>query len=87
PDKRAPFHMLFFQSPLPVVAAIENLKIIERENIVENSRILGELLIPGLERIQAKYPDVLGCVQGKGLVAGIQTVKKGTKEPDAETVW
>lgn len=72
-------------SPLPVVAAIENLKIIEDENLVENSRVLGEILKPGLEKIQAKYPDVLGCVQSKGLVAGIQVVKKGTKEPDAET--
>jgi len=72
-------------SPLPVVAAIENLKIIEDENLVEKSRILGEILKPGLEKIQAKYPDVLGCVQSKGLVAGIQVVKKGTKEPDAET--
>ncbi len=27
----------------------------------------------------------MGCVQGKGLVAGIQIVKKGTKEPDSET--
>ena len=72
-------------SPLPVVAAIESLKIIKEENLVENSRILGEILVPELERIQAKYPDVLGCVQGKGLVAGIQVVKKGTKEPDAET--
>ena len=72
-------------SPLPVVAAIENLKIIEDENLVEKSRIMGEILKPGLEKIQAKYPDVLGCVQSKGLVAGIQVVKKGTKEPDAET--
>jgi len=72
-------------SPLPVVSAIENLKIIIKENLVENARILGDTLIPGLEKIQAKYPDVLGCVQSKGLVAGIQVVKKGTKEPDAET--
>ncbi|MFC2123850.1 aspartate aminotransferase family protein [Bacteroidota bacterium] len=71
-------------SPLPVVSAIENLKIISEENLVENSRILGDILMPGLERIQAKYPDVLGCVHGKGLVAGIQVVKKGTKEPDGE---
>ncbi len=61
------------------------MKIIKEENLVENSRILGEILVPELERIQAKYPDVLGCVHGKGLVAGIQVVKKGTKEPDAET--
>jgi 4-aminobutyrate aminotransferase-like enzyme len=41
--------------------------------------------MPALNRIKNKYPDVLGCVHGKGLVAGIQVVKKGTKEPDSET--
>ncbi len=72
-------------SPLPVVSAIENLKIIKKEKLVENSKKLGDVLKPGLEKIQAKYPDVLGCVISKGLVAGIQVVKKGTKEPDPET--
>jgi len=72
-------------SPLPVVSAIENLKIIEKEKLVKHSRKLGDVLKSGLEKIKAKYPDVLGCVQSKGLVAGIQVVKKGTKEPDAET--
>jgi 4-aminobutyrate aminotransferase/(S)-3-amino-2-methylpropionate transaminase len=72
-------------SPLPVVAAVENLKIILRENLVENAREMGEILIPELHRIRNKYPDILGCVQGKGLVAGIQVVKKGTKNPDSDT--
>ena len=71
-------------SPLPVVSAIENLKIIHNENLVEKAASLGKVLMPGLERIQKKYPDVLGCLQGRGLVAGIQAVKKGTKEPDPE---
>jgi len=72
-------------SPLPVVAAIENLKIIQKENLVERSRKLGEILIPGLERVQRKYPERLGCLHGLGLVAGVQVVKTGSKEPDAET--
>jgi 4-aminobutyrate aminotransferase-like enzyme len=72
-------------SPLPVVSAIENLKIIRKEKLVKHARKLGPVLKEGLEKIQAKYPDVLGCVQSKGLVAGIQVVKKGTKEPDAVT--
>ena len=72
-------------SPLPVVAAIESLKIIQKENLVENARELGEILIPELIRISSKYPDVLGCMHGKGLVAGIQVVKKGTKVPDSDT--
>jgi 4-aminobutyrate aminotransferase/(S)-3-amino-2-methylpropionate transaminase len=72
-------------SPLPVVAAIESLKIIQKENLVENAKNLGEILIPELTRIRNKYPEILGCIQGKGLVAGIQVVKKGTKIPDSET--
>jgi 4-aminobutyrate aminotransferase/diaminobutyrate-pyruvate transaminase/4-aminobutyrate aminotransferase/(S)-3-amino-2-methylpropionate transaminase len=71
-------------SPLPVVAAIESLKIIQKENLVENARRLGEILIPELTRIRNKYPEILGCIRGRGLVAGIQVVKKGTKQPDSE---
>lgn len=69
-------------SPLCVTSAIENLKIIHGEKLVENSARMGEILIPELNRIQAKYPDVLGKVQGKGLVAGIQVVHPGTKDPN-----
>ncbi len=72
-------------SPLPVVAAVENLKIIHSENLVEKSRVLGELLKKELDRIVKKYPDRLGCLHARGLVAGIQVVKSGTKEPDAQT--
>jgi 4-aminobutyrate aminotransferase/diaminobutyrate-pyruvate transaminase/4-aminobutyrate aminotransferase/(S)-3-amino-2-methylpropionate transaminase len=46
---------------------------------------MGDIMIPELQRIRKKYPDVLGCLQGKGLVAGIQVVKKGSKIPDPET--
>ena len=69
-------------SPLPVAAAIENLKIIQNEKLVENAAALEKVLMAGLDKIQTKYPEVLGCLHGKGLVAGIQVVKKGTKEPD-----
>ncbi len=71
-------------SPLPVVAAIESLKIIQKENLVDNARKLGEILVPEIARIRNKYPEILGCAQGKGLVAGIQVVKKGTKDPDPD---
>ncbi len=72
-------------SPLPVVAAIESLKIIQREKLVERAAHLGAIMIPELAKIRDKYPDRLGCLQGRGLVAGIQVVKPGTKEPDPET--
>jgi 4-aminobutyrate aminotransferase-like enzyme len=72
-------------SPLPVAAAIASLEIIQKENLAERAARMGEILIPELERIRQKYPQALGCLQGKGLVAGIQVVKPGTKTPDPDT--
>ena len=71
-------------SPLPVAAAIASLEIIQKENLAECAARLGKVLMPELHRMQQKYPQVLGCVQGKGLVAGIQVVKPGTKTPDPD---
>ena len=70
---------------MPVAAAIASLEVIQKKHLVERAARLGELLIPELHRIQQKYPKVLGCVHGKGLVGGIQVVKPGTKNPDPAT--
>lgn len=72
-------------SPLPVIAAVENLKIIQRDRLVEHAAQMETVLMPGLAEIQGRYPERLGCLHGKGLVAGIQAVKPGTKDPDAAT--
>jgi 4-aminobutyrate aminotransferase-like enzyme len=72
-------------SPLPVIAAVENLKIIKAEHLVEHAARMETVLMPALAEIQSRYPERLGCLHGKGLVAGIQAVKPGTKEPDAAT--
>ncbi len=71
-------------SPLPVAAAVANLEIIINEHLDERAARMGEILVPEVHRIQQKYPKVLGCAQGKGLVAGIQVVKPGTKTPDPD---
>lgn len=72
-------------SPLPVAAAIANIRVLKEEGMVENAEKLGSVLRDGLLDIQKACPDRAGCVQSRGLVAGIQMVKAGTKEPDAET--
>jgi 4-aminobutyrate aminotransferase/(S)-3-amino-2-methylpropionate transaminase len=71
-------------SPLAVAAAIANLKVIKEDKLVERAAKIGAWLNAELERIQKKYPDVLGCFKGCGLVAGIQVVKVGTKVPDGD---
>jgi 4-aminobutyrate aminotransferase-like enzyme len=68
-------------SPLPVAAALESIRIIEREDLIENARRLGGVLLSELKKIKEKYPETLGCVHGMGLVAGVQVVRRGTKQP------
>ena len=42
-------------SPLPVVAAIENLKIINKERLPDRAKSMGDILLPELKKIQTKY--------------------------------
>ncbi len=42
------------------------------------------MLRQGLQALQERHPDHAGCVHSRGLVAGIQIVKPGTKKPDAD---
>jgi 4-aminobutyrate aminotransferase-like enzyme len=72
-------------SPLPVAAALASIRLIQKENLVENSRVLGEFLERELLRIQGKHREVIGCVHVKGLVGGVMIAKRGTREPDPET--
>ena len=72
-------------SPLPVAAACANLELFQKEKWSERAKESGKILIEGLQKVQSKYPGRLGCLQGKGLVAGIQVVIQGTKIPDSET--
>ncbi|VAX27451.1 Acetylornithine aminotransferase [hydrothermal vent metagenome] len=74
-------------SPLPVVAAIANIKALKNEKMTENAAILGEVLEEGLKNIQNKHSDRIGFVTSKGLVAGLQIVKPNTKEGDKETAY
>jgi 4-aminobutyrate aminotransferase-like enzyme len=72
-------------SPLPVAAALANVRELRRGPYLANARTLGPVLQEGLLAIQRRHPAQAGCVQAKGLVAGIQIVKPGTREPDGAT--
>lgn len=72
-------------SPLAVVAAIANLEILRKENLAARADRLGQVLLDGLRPVQQRHARRLGCLWGKGLVAGIQVVQPGTKTPDPDT--
>lgn len=67
-------------------AALVNMEIIERENLLENVKVQGEYLKGRLNDLMDKYPNI-GQVRGKGLFAGFELVKdRDTKEPVEEGV-
>jgi len=62
-------------------AALENMRIIEDENLLENTTRMGERLEQNLLALMDKHP-VIGDVRGKGLFWGAELVKdRESKEP------
>ena len=70
-------------SPLPVAAAVANILELKKGRYLENARTMDPVLRSGLQALQARHPRQAGCVQSRGLVAGIQVVQPGTRTPDA----
>ena len=68
-------------NPVCCAAALANLKKIIREKLADNASMLEPILSSGLKKIQTAHPDVVGHVTARGLVAGLQIVKHGTREP------
>ncbi|NDW51799.1 aspartate aminotransferase family protein [Aliiroseovarius sp. PrR006] len=66
------------------VAALENLRIIEDEGLLENTTKMGERMLANLSALAEKHA-VIGDVRGKGLFLGAELVKdRETKEPVSE---
>ena len=65
-------------------AAIENMKIIEEEELLDNTTAMGARMIDNLLALQEKH-RVIGHVRGKGLFCGAELVAdRQTKEPADE---
>ena len=74
-------------NPVCVAAALANLEIIERENLVHRAEKVGKFLFAELEEIRRDFSDIIGTVYGKGLVYGVHIVRNGSKEPDGELAF
>jgi 4-aminobutyrate aminotransferase / (S)-3-amino-2-methylpropionate transaminase / 5-aminovalerate transaminase len=71
-------------NPVCSAAAIANLDYLVKHKLVANAAKVGAVLRGLLDNIAARHSDVVGVVQGKGLVYGMAIVKEGTKEPNAD---
>lgn len=59
-------------SPLGCAVALKILGVIERENLAENARQMGDYLANGLRQLSRKYPGTLTAVRGLGLMLGFE---------------
>ena len=69
-------------NPVCCAAALANIELLLNEHLTENAERVGSILHEGLLQLQQRHTDIIGIVQGKGLVYGLLIVKPGTKEPD-----
>ena len=69
--------------PMCLAAGIANIKIMEEEDIVGNSKRMGQIMNKHLQKLKEKHPSV-GDVRSIGLFGCIELVKnRKTKEPMA----
>ena len=65
-------------------AALENMAIIERENLLDNTAAMSDRLMDNLHALKERH-RVIGDVRGKGLFCGAELVAdRDTREPAAE---
>jgi 4-aminobutyrate aminotransferase-like enzyme len=71
----------FGGNPITSVAARAVIEVIEEENLLENTHVVGGYLRKQLEELQEKYP-LIGDVRGMGMMQGLELVRnRQTKEP------
>jgi len=64
-------------------AALATLRVIQKQKLADNARVLGERLQAGLRGLQRRYP-VIGDVRGLGLMQACELVGKD-KSPDSKS--
>ncbi|KFC22021.1 L-lysine 6-transaminase [Epilithonimonas lactis] len=55
------------------------LEIIENENLVENSKVVGEFLLEGLLKLEQKFPEQIFASRGKGLMCAFDLKDHDTR--------
>lgn len=73
-------------NPVCCAAALASIDLVLKEDLAGNAKRMGDILHTRLHALKEKYPQI-GCVDGKGLVAGVACVKPGTLEPDADLAF
>ncbi len=62
----------FGGTPLGCAVALKIFEVIQRENLAENARRVGEFLKAGLKELSQKHPGIIRDVRGLGLILGFE---------------
>ena len=54
------------------ITAIEGLNMLYDEGLIDNAAVTGDYLIERLKAVQAKYPNIVKDVRGKGFMVGLE---------------
>jgi len=74
----------FGGSPISCAAALAVQEVIREENLLENARMMGKVLLEGFRTLQKKY-DRIGDVRGLGLMVAMELIIPGSeKTPDGK---
>ena len=73
-------------NPVCCAAALASLDLILKEGLAERAKETGAVLHRELNAMKSRYPQI-GCVAGKGLVAGVACVRPGSTEPDTDLAF
>ena len=69
-------------NPICCAAALASVNLVLDEGLAAKAAHTGAILHGRLRPLAARFPQI-GCVAGKGLVAGVSCVKPGSTEPDS----
>ena len=64
----------FGGNPLAAAAALATLETLRDEKIVEQTAEKGALIIAGLEKLKAEFPEMIGNIRGRGLMLGMDLI-------------
>ena len=68
-------------NPISMTQGLATLEVIDKENIQQNAKLIGDHLRDRLLELQERHP-IIGEVRGKGLMIGVELVRdRKTKEP------
>lgn len=73
----------FGGNPLACAVAMEALKVVADENLAENAEYLGKIFRRRMSDLQAKRPDLITLVRGRGLLNALVI----NDSEDSETAW